>query len=137
MTNDIEQEVIELQESASLRYEADMRAIERWRAEKPTERDLTWPDHADMVVWLMDRLYEYEALAAGGEVSVERYWKDPVYHALVKRFRPTEDEIEAVCAEMSMASYGSQCVDAFERWAKKRWGVVGTNSHLRQDDEDA
>ena len=41
-----------------LRWKADMRAIKRWQAAHPGN-DLVWPDHADMVVWLLgevDRL---------------------------------------------------------------------------------
>ena len=36
-----------------LRWDADMRAIKRWQAAAPG-RELTWPDHADMVVWMLE-----------------------------------------------------------------------------------
>lgn len=36
------------------RWDATQRAIKRWQAANPGN-DLTWPDHADLVVWLMDR----------------------------------------------------------------------------------
>lgn len=49
-------DVEDYQRSFDLRWKADMRAIELWRAESPVERDLVWPDHADLVVWLMGRL---------------------------------------------------------------------------------
>ena len=45
-------EVADLRASLSLRYEADMRAIRRWQAAHPGN-DLVWPDHADLVVWLL------------------------------------------------------------------------------------
>lgn len=45
----------EMQASFDLRWEADMRAIRRWQAAHPG-RDLVWPDHADLVVWLMEQL---------------------------------------------------------------------------------
>ncbi len=38
-----------------LRWKADMRAIKRWQAAHPGN-DLVWPDHADLVVWLMEQL---------------------------------------------------------------------------------
>lgn len=41
--------------SFSLRWDADMRAIKRWQAANPGN-DLTWPDHADLVVWLLGEL---------------------------------------------------------------------------------
>lgn len=44
-----------LQLTFDLRWKADQRAIKRWQAAHPGN-DLTWPDHADMVVWLMDEI---------------------------------------------------------------------------------
>lgn len=49
-------ELEEINYTFSLRWKADMRAIARWRAEKPEERALRQPDHADMVIWLMEQL---------------------------------------------------------------------------------
>jgi len=42
-----------LQLTFELRWKADRRAIKRWQAAHPGN-DLTWPDHADMVAWLME-----------------------------------------------------------------------------------
>lgn len=39
--------------SFRLRWDADMRAIKRWQ-EAGEGRDLIWPDHADLVVWLLE-----------------------------------------------------------------------------------
>lgn len=44
----------ELQRVFDLRWKADMRAIKRWQA--ATGRTLTWPDHADLCVWLLGEL---------------------------------------------------------------------------------
>lgn len=45
----------EMDASFNLRWEADMRAIKRWqKAHSGNER--VWPDHADMVVWLMEQI---------------------------------------------------------------------------------
>ncbi len=47
----------ELDEKActfNLRWKADMRAIKMWRA--ATGRTLEWPDHADLVVWLLQQI---------------------------------------------------------------------------------
>jgi hypothetical protein len=38
----------------NLRWNADMRAIKRWQ--DATGQTLTWPDHADLVVWLLEQL---------------------------------------------------------------------------------
>ena len=39
----------------AMRREADMRAIKMWQESSPGN-DLTWPDHADLCVWLMDKI---------------------------------------------------------------------------------
>lgn len=49
-------EDIEFNDAAfDMRWAADRRAIERWQKANPGN-DLVWPDHADLVVWLMDEL---------------------------------------------------------------------------------
>ncbi len=72
-TSALQQDVAELQRSFDLRWAADHRAIARWRAENPEARELLMPDHADMVVWLLDlfcsetpvdRLLELESKAS-------------------------------------------------------------------------
>jgi hypothetical protein len=50
----------ELECSFNLRWTADMRAIERWQ--KATGKTLTWPDHADLVVWLLGQVEASDAL---------------------------------------------------------------------------
>ena len=50
-----ESELAEMKQSFDLRWKADMRAIDHWRREHPDD-DLTWPDHADLCVWLMGEL---------------------------------------------------------------------------------
>lgn len=47
--------------SFALRWNADMRAIKRWQA--ATGRELVWPDHADLCVWLLEQLDAVEAKA--------------------------------------------------------------------------
>jgi hypothetical protein len=44
----------ELESLFKLRYDADMRAIKMWQDAHPGRED-TWPDHADLVVWLMEQ----------------------------------------------------------------------------------
>lgn len=44
----------ELEAVFDLRWRADMRAIKAWQAAHPG-KELVWPDHADLVVWLMER----------------------------------------------------------------------------------
>lgn len=53
-------EAAELQQTFDLRWKADMRAIQMWQEE--TGKELTWPDHADLCVWLLERLDKAEAL---------------------------------------------------------------------------
>lgn len=56
--------VAELEASFDLRWKADMRAIEAWQ--KETVKELVWPDHADLCVWLLDQL-------AAARVALEFY----------------------------------------------------------------
>jgi len=50
----LRQEIAEFQASADLRWDADMRAIKRWQ--EATGATDTWPDHADLCVWLLEQL---------------------------------------------------------------------------------
>ncbi len=43
----------ELRASFDLRWKADMRAIRLRREARPDDDNLRWPDHADLVVWLL------------------------------------------------------------------------------------
>lgn len=47
--------IAELEASFDLRWKADQRAIKMWQAAHPGN-DLVWPDHADLCVWLLERL---------------------------------------------------------------------------------
>ncbi len=58
--DELKQERDELQATFDLRWKADMRAIKRWQAAHPGN-ELVWPDHADMVVWLLEQVEELEA----------------------------------------------------------------------------
>lgn len=58
-----ERDAKELRRTFDLQRRAQMRAIERWQAEHPGN-DLTWPDHADMVVWLLEQLDAAEKRAS-------------------------------------------------------------------------
>ncbi len=54
-TKDQSEELAQLQLLFDLRWKADMRAIKMWQAAGP-DRDLIWPDHADLVVWMLEQL---------------------------------------------------------------------------------
>lgn len=55
MSDDPAERLRDLEDLFDLRWKADMRAIRRWRKANPgNERVL--PDHADLVVWLLDQL---------------------------------------------------------------------------------
>ena len=47
--------VRELEASFGIRWAADMRAIKAWQAAHPGN-EMTWPDHADLCVWLLEQL---------------------------------------------------------------------------------
>lgn len=60
--NELQERVEELESLFELRHKADLRGIAKWRAESPSERELMWPDHGDMVAWLLKQLDEKEQL---------------------------------------------------------------------------
>lgn len=53
-----------LQRTFELRWEADRRAIKRWQAAHPG-KELTWPDHADLMVWLLDECERMREVVMG------------------------------------------------------------------------
>ncbi len=57
----------ELEALFDLRWAADMRAIKRWQA-AGTGRELTHPDHADLVVWLLEQLDVVETHMADANI---------------------------------------------------------------------
>lgn len=65
-----EAEAEELQRTFDLRWKADMRAIKRWQ--DATGRTLTWPDHADAVVFLLEKLDAAEAALATARADALR-----------------------------------------------------------------
>lgn len=54
-------ERVEHELSFELRWQADMRAIARWQAAHPGN-DLVWPDHTDLLVWLLDQVERKETV---------------------------------------------------------------------------
>lgn len=62
----------ELESLFDLRWAADMRAIKRWQEGHP-ERKRIWPDHADLVVWLLERV---ERLESARSFLVPRHYVD-------------------------------------------------------------
>ncbi len=56
----VNSELEELRQLFELRWKADMRAVKRWQKARPG-RSLKLPDHADLVVFLLDELEKAEA----------------------------------------------------------------------------
>jgi hypothetical protein len=54
----LREELDDHEKSFSLRWEADMRAIKIWQ--EKTGRTMVWPDHTDLLVWLMEQLDDAE-----------------------------------------------------------------------------
>ena len=68
--NDRLEKADELEKSFNLRWDADMRAIRRWQVAHPGN-DLVWPDHADLVVWLLEQLSATSAQPETGSGSTD------------------------------------------------------------------
>ncbi len=67
-----EEMVAQIEAIFDLRYACDMRAIKRWQA--ATGRDLTWPDHTDLLVWLLSELDKAEACVVEAAKEVRIGW---------------------------------------------------------------
>ncbi len=64
----LERDAAMMDQTFKIRLDASMRAIKRWQAE--TGRDMMWPDHEDMVVWLLEKL---EAEPSEAEVEAVQH----------------------------------------------------------------
>lgn len=60
-------DIREHEHSFELRWAADQRAIARWQT--ATGRAFEWPDHADLVVWLLNRIDELEQVKHAHETE--------------------------------------------------------------------
>lgn len=74
----------DLNATFELRHKADMRAIARWRESHP-DKPLTMPDHADLVIWLEDRLQAVEKALAPHTV-MHKYDELLKAHPYYKKF---------------------------------------------------
>lgn len=81
--NRIREENHEWQASFDLRWKADCRARERWQAAHP-DQPLTWPDHADMCVWLMEQLEARSRCYTPDEVATVQGALDSLASALTQ-----------------------------------------------------
>lgn len=64
---ELERENADFRQTFDFQWEANRRAIKLWQEAAP-ERDLTWPDHAKMVVWLLERIAALEAELAASKM---------------------------------------------------------------------
>jgi hypothetical protein len=58
---DLHSQIADKEASFDVRWDADMRAIDRWH--KQTGKTMIWPDHVDLVMWLLEQLEKKEAAA--------------------------------------------------------------------------
>ncbi len=65
-------ELKEMEATFDLRWKAGMRAIKRWQKEHPNKVNI-WPDHADLVVWLLeqDSLLRKENAKLSKEIAIQ------------------------------------------------------------------
>lgn len=77
MERSLDTQLEELEAGFDLRWQADQRAIKRWQG--ATGKSLTWPDHADLCVWLLGRVDVAEsamqnmlALSKKADAEIER-----------------------------------------------------------------
>ena len=61
----------QLQATFDLSWKADMRAIKRWQADNPGN-DLVWPDRADLVVYLLEKMDALQKAVERFEVDLKK-----------------------------------------------------------------
>lgn len=92
--DEIIQENEALKISFKLRWDADMRAIKRWQ--KETGHELTWPDHADLVVWLLQKLEEEQKRCA----KIAREWKSSLRPGTRERLYGHQEAAREIAKEI-------------------------------------
>jgi hypothetical protein len=113
-------EARELRAGFELRWKADLRAVERWRAAGPG-RELTMPDHADLCVWLLEKLAEAEAGADLKEIDHQNIGSDLAAEKL----------LEIVRAGEHRGTFGSEKMEACAR------AVLALHERLRKAEAKA
>ena len=97
----------ELRASFDLRWKADMRAIRLRREQSQDDDNLTWPDHADLVVWLLaerDRLAaEVERLRGALKKIIAQDWWDATTQQ-----GDEADTVDGRCAEIARAALAGE-----------------------------
>lgn len=63
--------VAELEQTFNMRWEAQQHAIKRWQDAHPGN-DLVWPDHADLIVWLLGELEAARTLIEELKIARDR-----------------------------------------------------------------
>jgi hypothetical protein len=53
---DLRSQIEDNEKLFDLRWDADQRGIQKWQ--EATGKTLTWPDHAELVTWLLEQLDE-------------------------------------------------------------------------------
>lgn len=100
--------------SFDLRWNADQRAIKRWQAAAPAgkDRSLTWPDHADLVVWLLEQLDRTTGLL--NQLMEQWTWR-PIEEAPI----PSADAVKEYWAFPCLIQTRAGIVsEGFARWVE-------------------
>lgn len=71
---DTAQDALELRRSFDLRWKTDMIAINKWEASAHGRRQVLWPDHTDLCLWLLDQLDAAGELPTRRKPSNVRFW---------------------------------------------------------------
>lgn len=91
----------EYEVSFDLRWKADTRARERWQIAHP-DRPLTWPDHADMVIWLSEQWDKEQETV---RVMFEKAYDQNFEKAYDQNFEGYRELGELAAAEANKAAF--------------------------------
>lgn len=88
----------ELQLWFELRRAADQMAVAKWRAAHPNASELFIPEHADLVIWMLDQLasrpYSAQDIATAESEAFERGHQSGRLYAEIKRWHDSHPELQ-------------------------------------------
>lgn len=109
---ELEAEIAEQQSSFELRWNADMRAIQQWQ--EATGKELQWPNHIDLCVWLMRQLDNAQAELA--RLREQGQW-EPVTVGFIRCTTSSHSmqvEMDTEGQLVAIGPYGEHSVTAFD-----------------------
>lgn len=120
-------ELAERDQSADLRWKADRRAIQAWQQAHPGH-DHVWPDHADLVVWLLGELEAregaFQALSDNTATAIAHYTEEAAGFDAMRAQRDRYVQEAAEAREVLLDLLGERPLDVVLDQERRYTGPV-------------